>query len=105
MPARLGRLTPAAVIRRLGRRRRPVVTAGPRPDPGLQALIGAYIPNDHSRQVAPSYYVNLLMGQEPPPHRVMDLGCGLGGSVDLFRRHARDVDWVGVDIADSQEVS
>ena len=105
MPARPARLTPAAVVRRLRRGRAPVLSDGRGPDAGLQALIGAYIPTDHSRQVSAPYYVDLLMSGESPPHRVMDLGCGRGGSVDLFRRHDPDVDWVGVDIADSQEVS
>jgi SAM-dependent methyltransferase len=36
--------------------------------------------------------------------RVLDLGCGPGDSVDLFRAAVPDVDWVGADIADSSEV-
>jgi len=41
---------------------------------------------------------------DPPPAIVMDLGCGRGDSVDLFRRFRPEVDWVGVDIATSFEV-
>ena len=51
-----------------------------------------------------TYYVDRLMGGPDAPRRVMDLGCGRGDSVDLFRRHRPDVDWIGVDIAKSQEV-
>ena len=35
----------------------------------------------------------------------MDLGCGAGDSVDLFRSVDPDVSWVGVDIEDSAEVA
>lgn len=36
--------------------------------------------------------------------KVLDLGCGAGHSIDLFRRLAPSVEWHGVDIADSPEV-
>ena len=39
------------------------------------------------------------MARLRPP--VMDLGCGAGDSVDLFRSVDPDVSWVGVDIEDS----
>ena len=35
---------------------------------------------------------------------VLDLGCGRGDSVDQFRSVRADVEWVGVDLADSPEV-
>ena len=35
----------------------------------------------------------------------MDLGCGTGDSVDLFRSVEPAVEWVGVDIEDSPEVA
>lgn len=69
----------------------------------LWTQLEPYIPNDHARQVNATYYVDVLMEGPDAPRRVLDLGCGLGNSVDLFRRHNPDVDWVGVDIADSQE--
>lgn len=70
----------------------------------LWALLEPYIPNDHARQVNATYYLDQLMAGPAAPRRVLDLGCGRGDSVDQFRRHSEDVDWIGVDIADSQEV-
>lgn len=63
-----------------------------------------YLPSDHGRQVGARYYLDLVMNEEPRPRVVMDLGCGRGDSVDLFRAHAPDIDWVGVDIPVSPEV-
>jgi SAM-dependent methyltransferase len=66
----------------------------------LGDLLGPRIPRDHSRQVLADDYAARLR-----PARVMDLGCGAGDSVDLFRALDPEVDWVGVDIEDSYEVS
>jgi SAM-dependent methyltransferase len=66
----------------------------------LGDLLGPRIPGDHSRQVLADDYAARLR-----PARVMDLGCGAGDSVDLFRALDPEVDWVGVDIEDSHEVS
>ena len=101
--------------RRLGRLRRPSAGGRPRKEgsprpvseadgPSLWALLEPYIPNDHARQVDATYYVDRLMAGPDAPRRVLDLGCGRGDSVDLFRRHSPDVEWIGVDIATSQEV-
>jgi SAM-dependent methyltransferase len=66
----------------------------------LGELLGHRIPADHSRTVlADDYAARLKAG------RVIDLGCGAGDSVDLFRRVTPEVSWVGVDIEDSPEVS
>jgi SAM-dependent methyltransferase len=46
----------------------------------------------------------LLEGLEPGT-RVVDLGCGRGDSVDLFRAVDPAVRWVGVDLPDSAEVA
>jgi ubiquinone/menaquinone biosynthesis C-methylase UbiE len=72
----------------------------------LGELLGARIPRDHSRQtVADHYAVHYLRGPgRPAAPRVMDLGCGTGDSVDLFRALEPDVRWVGVDLARSPEV-
>ena len=72
----------------------------------LGELLGARIPRDHSRQtVADHYAVHYLRGPDrPAAPRVMDLGCGKGDSVDLFRALEPDVRWVGVDLARSPEV-
>jgi SAM-dependent methyltransferase len=66
----------------------------------LGDLLGPRIPGDHSRQVLADDYAARLR-----PARAMDLGCGAGDSVDLFRALDPEVDWVGVDIEDSHEVS
>ena len=46
----------------------------------LGDLLGTRIPGDHSRQVLADHYAARLR-----PAKVMDLGCGAGDSVDLFR--------------------
>ena len=66
----------------------------------LGELLGDRIPRDHSRPVLADGYAERLR-----PHRVMDLGCGAGDSVDLFRSVNPDVDWVGLDIEHSPEVA
>ena len=37
------------------------------------------------------------------PWRVLDLGCGIGSSVDLFRARDPDVEWIGIDVPGSPE--
>ena len=66
----------------------------------LGELLGHRIPADHSRTVLADDYAPRLRAA-----RVLDLGCGAGDSVDLFRTVDPDVSWVGVDIDDSPEVS
>ena len=64
----------------------------------LGELLGERIPRDHSRQT-------LADALARPARRVLDLGCGAGDSVDLFRSLDPRVEWVGADIADSAEVA
>jgi SAM-dependent methyltransferase len=64
----------------------------------LGELLGHRIPADHSRQTLADSYAR-------PVARVLDLGCGAGDSVDLFRSLSANTGWVGVDIADSPEVA
>lgn len=78
-------------------------TVAPASSQGLWDLLQAYIPTDHARQVNARYYLTQVMAAPDRPRRVLDLGCGSGDSVDLFRRHDASIDWVGVDIEDSQE--
>jgi SAM-dependent methyltransferase len=66
----------------------------------LGELLGHRIPTNHSRTVLADHYAARLKAR-----RVMDLGCGAGDSVDLFRAVVPDVSWVGVDIEDSPEVA
>jgi SAM-dependent methyltransferase len=65
----------------------------------LRNSLGGRVPGDHARQtIAEEYAARLGRGD------VMDLGCGPGDSVDLFRRLDPGVHWVGVDIEGSDEV-
>jgi SAM-dependent methyltransferase len=66
----------------------------------LGDLLGDRIPSDHSRQVLADHYAERLRAR-----RVLDLGCGAGDSVDLFRAVDPAVEWVGVDIEESPEVA
>jgi SAM-dependent methyltransferase len=66
----------------------------------LGELLGDRIPADHSRPALADHYAGRLRAR-----RVMDLGCGAGDSVDLFRSVHPDVSWVGVDIERSPEVA
>ena len=46
-----------------------------------------------------------LLAKLPPGARVVDLGCGRGDSVDVFRAADPQVRWVGVDLEHSAEVA
>lgn len=70
----------------------------------LFKLLEHCIPNDHSRQVSAPYFVQLVLGRDARGTRVLDLGCGAGRSLDMFKRHDPEVKWVGVDIEESPEV-
>jgi SAM-dependent methyltransferase len=72
----------------------------------LPPLLGDRIPNDDSRQrTAPMLVEELAAtGVLPTAGVVLDLGCGAGDSVDLFRCVLPNCDWLGVDIEDSNEV-
>jgi|SRR5688572_194206 len=66
----------------------------------LGELLGHRIPPDHSRQVLADHYAERLRAR-----RVLDLGCGSGDSIDLFRSVDPAVSWVGADIEESPEVA
>lgn len=72
----------------------------------LAALLESRIPADHSRaQLADAYARRYLSGPgRPAAPDVLDLGCGAGDSVDLFRSLEPSVRWVGADLASSPEV-
>jgi SAM-dependent methyltransferase len=67
----------------------------------LRALLGERIAADGTRQALADDYIPQLAAAGP---RVLDLGCGAGGSVDQFRAHRADLAWVGVDLERSPEV-
>ena len=62
------------------------------------------IPNDHSRQMTAEALVRRIVGGEKRIGTVLDLGCGVGDSIDLFRTLHRDISWIGLDVEDSPEV-
>jgi SAM-dependent methyltransferase len=72
----------------------------------LGELLGARIPRDHSRQTVADDYAGRYLSRDdrPAAPRVMDLGCGQGDSVDLFRSLEPKVRWTGVDLERSPEV-
>ena len=63
-----------------------------------------YIPDDHSRQVTPDYFLEHLLRHDSI-RLVMDLGCGTGNSLDYFRRRQPHIQWLGLDIEGSPEVT
>jgi ubiquinone/menaquinone biosynthesis C-methylase UbiE len=73
----------------------------------LADLLGSRIPADHSRSVLADELAGryLARADRPPAPRVLDLGCGTGDSVDLFRSLEPRVQWTGADIEQSAEVA
>ncbi len=73
----------------------------------LAELLGDRIPADHSMSVLADHYAGryLAVPGRPEAPRVLDLGCGAGGSIDLFRSLEPRVRWTGVDIEYSPEVA
>jgi SAM-dependent methyltransferase len=73
----------------------------------LAELLGDRIPADHSRKVIADDYAVAWLGRPGRPRdpRVLDLGCGTGDSVDLFRSLEPRVRWTGADIERSPEVA
>jgi SAM-dependent methyltransferase len=72
----------------------------------LAALLGSRIPADHSRSVLADDYARRYLDRpgRPAAPAVLDLGCGAGDSVDLFRALEPDVRWTGADLPSSPEV-
>ncbi len=71
----------------------------------IAAALGDAVPSDHARQTLAESYVERALGRVPGrPWRVLDLGCGPGDSVDLFRARDPEVQWIGLDIEGSREV-
>jgi SAM-dependent methyltransferase len=70
----------------------------------LKDLLGDALPGDHARQTLADRYAEREIGRPAGrPWRVLDLGCGAGGSVDVFRARDPDVQWVGLDVPGSPE--
>lgn len=67
----------------------------------LLELLGDAVPRDHSRQQLADAFVPRVLAADGPAPDVLDLGCGEGGSVELFRSVRADVRWIGLDLPDS----
>jgi SAM-dependent methyltransferase len=70
----------------------------------IYTSICEYLPEDHSRAQSLSYYLDKSFCRLPDLAKVLDLGCGEGNSIDLFRALDKEVVWHGVDIENSPEV-
>lgn len=66
--------------------------------------ISQYLPADHSRRQSLEAYLKKFFDSSPTDISVLDLGCGEGDSLEMFRRISPDICWQGVDIEDSPEV-
>jgi SAM-dependent methyltransferase len=71
------------------------------PGGDLAALLGDALPADAAHWRPERW----LVAPAGPAWRVLDLGCGRGDSVDLFRALRPDVAWTGVDVRDSAEAA
>ncbi len=70
----------------------------------MRALLRPAILADSSPQVLAEDLVPALMADLAPGASVIDLGCGRGDSVDVFRAVDPTVRWIGVDLPSSPEV-
>lgn len=65
----------------------------------------ACLPTDDAKQVNATYYARKLGPHLKQGAVVMDIGCGTGSSLDLFRQVCAEARWIGVDIAGSMEAN
>jgi SAM-dependent methyltransferase len=76
------------------------------PGGDLAAALGPALPGDHARQWQPERYAEARAGRtEERPWRVVDLGCGAGASLDVFRAADPAVAWTGLDVPGSVEAA
>lgn len=70
----------------------------------MYEFLGTALPDDHARQMHSHTVLGSLVERGFKPGKVLDLGCGDGRSIDLFRRVLPEAEWTGVDIESSAEV-
>ncbi|WP_087000782.1 class I SAM-dependent methyltransferase [Rhizobium sullae] len=70
----------------------------------LYEAIKGCIPSDHSRQMYSRSVVASLVENGFSPQTILDLGCGDGRSLDMFRSLTPSAKWTGLDIEKSPEV-
>lgn len=68
-------------------------------------IINDVIPKDHVFQISSEYYLEDILKKDGSIRDVLDLGCGDGNSLDIFRKIRPDIKWVGLDIEKSPESS
>jgi SAM-dependent methyltransferase len=71
------------------------------PGADLRTVLRPAIPVNASAQVLAEDLVPALLAARPGA-TVVDLGCGRGDSVDVFRAADPDVRWIGVEVSDSE---
>jgi SAM-dependent methyltransferase len=71
------------------------------PGSDLRALLGDAVPDDHSRQQLADGWIDRVVDPAAAAPRVLDLGCGPGGSRELFRARHPGVRWTGLDVPGS----
>ena len=65
-------------------------------------LLRACLPDDHAERCTAERYASLL-STKGGQSCVLDLGCGVGDTIDLFRAATPDLVWHGVDTESSPE--
>jgi ubiquinone/menaquinone biosynthesis C-methylase UbiE len=69
-------------------------------------LLKEQIPQDSSQQITSEYYISYLLKQKNQSNiKVLDVGCGEGNSEEKFKDILTDIEWFGLDIAESPEVN
>ena len=67
------------------------------------SLFKPLLAEDHSGCVNAAYYPKNISGLKNGKRNILDLGCGAGNSIDLFKNINPDIQWYGTDIEDSPE--
>lgn len=62
------------------------------------------VPDDHCNQINSEYYIDKIYSISNPKE-ILDLGCGMGDSIDYFRKKDSNVKYTGLDIGSSPEVN